>query len=161
APGYRDYERLVTAAAPLPDRPDPDENAAAAMCYTTGTTGYPKGVLYSHRAIVLHTFSLALDHCMGICESDVVLPVGPMFHANAWGMPFTAMMVGAKLVLPGPHLDPQSLCELFDRERVTITGGVPTIWMGMMQFLDANPGKYDLSSIRAMYVGGSAVPQAM
>jgi fatty-acyl-CoA synthase len=90
-----------------------------------------------------------------------MLPVVPMFHANAWGMPFTAVMVGAKIVLPGPHLDASSILELFDRERVTITGGVPTVWMGVMQFLDANPGKYDLSAIRAMYVGGSAVPQAM
>ena len=161
AAGYHRYEDLVSAAQPLPDRPDPDERAAVAMCYTTGTTGYPKGVVYSHRAIVLHTLGLALDHCMGIRETDSMLPVVPMFHANAWGMPFTAVMVGAKIVLPGSHLDPQSLVELFDRERVTITGGVPTIWMSVMQFLDANPGKYDLSAIRAMYVGGSAVPQAM
>jgi fatty-acyl-CoA synthase len=161
ADGYHSYEALIAAAAPLPERPDPDEKAAVAMCYTTGTTGYPKGVLYSHRAIVLHTLGLALDHCMGIRETDTMLPVVPMFHANAWGMPFTAVMVGAKIVLPGPHLDPQSIVELFDRERVTVTGGVPTIWMGVMQFLDANPGKYDLSAIRAMYVGGSAVPQAM
>jgi acyl-CoA synthetase (AMP-forming)/AMP-acid ligase II len=159
--GAHDYERLVAAAAPLADRPDPDENSAVAMCYTTGTTGNPKGVLYSHRAIVLHTLGLALDHCMGIRESDVMLPVVPMFHANAWGMPFTAAMVGATIVLPGPHLDPESLCDLFQRERVTITGGVPTIWMAVLQFLDANPGRYNLSSMRAMYVGGSAVPQAM
>jgi fatty-acyl-CoA synthase len=159
--GAHDYEQLVATAKPLPERPDPDENAAVAMCYTTGTTGNPKGVLYSHRAIVLHSIGLALDHCMGIRENDVMLPVVPMFHANAWGMPFTAVMVGATIVLPGPHLDPESLVDLFHRERVTLTGGVPTIWMGVMQFLDANPGKYDLSAIRAMYVGGSAVPQAM
>jgi fatty-acyl-CoA synthase len=161
ADGYHRYEDLIAKAAPLADRADPDEKAAVAMCYTTGTTGYPKGVLYSHRAIVLHTLGLALDHCMGIRETDTMLPVVPMFHANAWGMPFTAVMVGAKIVLPGPHLDAPSILELFDRERVTITGGVPTVWMGVMQFLDANPGQYDLSAIRAMYVGGSAVPQAM
>jgi fatty-acyl-CoA synthase len=161
ADGYYRYEDLVANAAPLPDRPDPDEKDAVAMCYTTGTTGYPKGVLYSHRAIVLHTIGLALDHCMGIRETDTMLPVVPMFHANAWGMPFTAVMVGAKIVLPGPHLDAPSILELFERERVTITGGVPTVWMGVMQFLEANPDKYDLSAIRAMYVGGSAVPQAM
>src|SRR5262249_7114042 len=154
-------EPLLAGAAPLPACADPGENTAAAMCYTTGTTGNPKGVLYSHRAIVLHTLGLALDHCMGIRETDVMLPVVPMFHANAWGMPFTAVMVGAKIVFPGPHLDPESIVDLFHRERVTLTGGVPTIWMGVMQFLDANPGKYDLSAIRAMYVGGSAVPQAM
>jgi fatty-acyl-CoA synthase len=159
--GALDYEQLIAAAAPLPEQPDPDERTAVAMCYTTGTTGNPKGVLYSHRSIALHSFALALDHCMGIRETDVMLPVVPMFHANAWGMPFTAVMVGATIVLPGPHLDPESLCDLFQRERVTITGGVPTIWMGVMQFLDANPGRYDLSAIRAMYVGGSAVPQSM
>ena len=161
ADGYYKYEDLIAEAAPLADRPDPDEKTAVAMCYTTGTTGYPKGVLYSHRAIVLHTLGLALDHCMGIRETDTMLPVVPMFHANAWGMPFTAVMVGAKIVLPGPHLDAASILELFDRERVTVTGGVPTVWMGVMQFLDANPAKYNLSAIRAMYVGGSAVPQSM
>jgi len=159
--GAYDFEQLVAKAAPLPDAPDPDEKTAVAMCYTTGTTGNPKGVLYSHRSIVLHSLGLALDHCMGIRETDVMLPVVPMFHANAWGMLFSAVMVGATIVLPGPHLDPDSICDLFARERVTVTGGVPTIWMGVLQFLDANPGKYDLSSIRAMYVGGSAVPQAM
>ena len=86
---------------------------------------------------------------MGIGEHDVVLPVVPMFHANAWGMPFAAVMVGAKLVMPGPHLDPASLVDLFARERVTITGGVPTIWMGVLQYLDANPGEFDLSALRA------------
>ena len=98
---------------------------------------------------------------MGLRERDTVLPVVPMFHANAWGMPFGAIMVGAKFVMPGPHLDPASLVDLFVRERVTLTGGVPTIWMGVLQYLDANPGKFDLSAIRAMYVGGSAVPQAL
>src|SRR5262249_26178803 len=156
-----DTDAWIAAAPPLPDRPDPHENTAVAMCYTTGTTGNPKGVLYSHRAIVLHTLGLALDHCMGIRETDVMLPVVPMFHANAWGMPVPAVMVGAKIVLPGPHLDAESIVDLFHRERVTLTGGVPTIWMGVMQFLEANPGKYDLSAMRAMYVGGAAVPQAM
>ena len=159
--GNNDYESLIALARPLPDEPDPDERSAAAMCYTTGTTGNPKGVLYSHRALVLHTLGLCLDHCMGICERDAMLPVVPMFHANAWGMPFAAVMTGAKVVLPGPHLDPANLVDLFHRERVTITGGVPTIWMGVLQYLDANPGKFDLSSIRAMFVGGSAVPQAL
>src|SRR4029077_1853655 len=114
-----------------------------------------------HRALALHTFGLLLDQGMGLREDDTVLPVVPMFHANAWGMPFGAIMVGAKFVMPGPHLDPASLVDLFVRERVTLTGGVPTIWMGVLQYLEANPGKFDLSAIRAMYVGGSAVPQSM
>jgi fatty-acyl-CoA synthase len=159
--GYLEYEAVVANAEPAYDAPDPDERAACAMCYTTGTTGNPKGVLYSHRSLVLHTLAIGLDHCMGINERDTVLPVVPMFHANAWGMPFGAVMVGARFVMPGPHLDPANLVDLFQREKVTVTGGVPTIWMGVLQYLDANPGKFDLSSIRAMYVGGSAVPQSL
>jgi acyl-CoA synthetase (AMP-forming)/AMP-acid ligase II len=161
ADGDLDYETLLAASEPMTDCVEPDERDAVAMCYTTGTTGAPKGVLYSHRAIVLHTFGLSMMACMGIAEADSVMPVVPMFHANAWGMPFAAVMNGAKLVMPGPHLDPASIVDLFQRERVTITGGVPTIWMGVLQYLDAHPGEFDLSSVRAMYVGGSAVPQAM
>ena len=156
-----DYEAMLAGARPIADRPDPDENAAVAMCYTTGTTGAPKGVLYSHRALVLHTLGLALTGVMGICEQDTVCPVVPMFHANAWGMPFAAVMTGAKLVMPGPHLDAASIADLFARERVTVTGGVPTIWIAMLQLLDADPTRYDLSAMRAMFVGGSAVPQAL
>jgi len=161
APGDLEYEALLASSPPLTDVPDPPENAAVAMCYTTGTTGKPKGVAYSHRALMLHTLGLCLDHCMGIRESDTILPVVPMFHANAWGMPFAAALVGAKLVMPGPHLDAANVVDLFHREKVTLTGGVPTVWMGVLQYLDANPGKFDISAIRAMYVGGSAVPQAM
>jgi len=159
--GYIDYETLLAQSEPATDLREPNESDAVAMCYTTGTTGAPKGVLYSHRALVLHTFGLSMVSVMGIAETDVVLPVVPMFHANAWGMPFAAVMNGAKIVMPGPHLDPANLVDLFERERVTITGGVPTIWMAVMQYLDAHPGEFDLSSIQAMYVGGSAVPQSM
>jgi fatty-acyl-CoA synthase len=155
------YEALLREAQPLADAPDPDERSAAAMCYTTGTTGKPKGVLYSHRALVLHTFAISLSSCIGIAEHDVVLPVVPMFHANAWGLPYAALMQGAALVLPGPHLDPASLVDLFERERVTITAGVPTIWMALLQFLDANPGTRDLTALRSMVVGGAAIPQAL
>jgi acyl-CoA synthetase (AMP-forming)/AMP-acid ligase II len=161
ADGCLEYESLIDQTKPAREMPDPDEQSAAAMCYTTGTTGNPKGVLYSHRSLALHTFGLVMDAGMGLRETDVVLPVVPMFHANAWGMPFGAIMVGAKFVMPGPHLDPASLVDLFVGERVTLTGGVPTIWMGVLQYLEANPGKFDLSAIRAMYVGGSAVPQSL
>ena len=138
-----------------------DENSAAAMCYTSGTTGRPKGVLYSHRSIVLHSLVSAFADGLGIKESDIVLPVVPMFHVNAWGFPFTCTMVGAKQVFPGPYLDPPSLLELFESERVTITGGVPTIWLGILNLLDADPKKYKLDSLRCLLVGGSAAPRAM
>jgi fatty-acyl-CoA synthase len=160
-PLRHEYEALLRDAGPLADAPDPDERSAAAMCYTTGTTGKPKGVLYSHRALVLHTFAISLSSCIGIAEHDVVLPVVPMFHANAWGLPYAALMQGAALVLPGPHLDPASLIDLFERERVTITAGVPTIWMALLQFLDANPAARDLSALRSMVVGGAAIPRAL
>jgi fatty-acyl-CoA synthase len=159
--GMLDYETLLSNAAPWSDDKDPDERTAAAMCYTTGTTGKPKGVVYSHRALVLHTFGICLADAIALCERDVVTPVVPMFHANAWGLPYAAVMVGAKLAMPGPHLDPGSLLDLFARERVTVTAGVPTIWIGVLQMLDANPGKYDISSLKRMFVGGSAVPQAL
>ena len=160
-PGQLEYEKVIASATPIADRPDVDENSAAAMCYTTGTTGAPKGIVYSHRSTVIHTMAQAMKGCMNIGEEDTVLPVVPMFHANAWGMPFAAIMTGAKIVNPGPHLDPASLLDLFVTERPTIVGGVPTIWIGVLQLLDQNPGKYDLSSIKAMFVGGSAVPQSL
>src|SRR5215470_6442340 len=158
---FENFESLLEGSEPLCDEPALDERAAAAICYTTGTTGKPKGVLYSHRALVLHTFAVTMPTAMGLTEADVILPVVPMFHANAWGLPYAAVMNGAKLVMPGPHLDPASLLELFARERVTLTAGVPTIWMGVLQLLDSCPGVHDLSSLRAMFIGGAAVPQAM
>jgi fatty-acyl-CoA synthase len=161
-PGAIGYEEFIAGGDPSAvDMPALDERDAAAMCYTSGTTGRPKGVLYSHRSILLHSFCAAMTDALGVGESDTVLAVVPMFHANAWGLPYATTMVGAKVVLPGPHLDPASIVELFLEEGVTVTAGVPTIWMGMLQYLDANPGKFDLSRIRLMIVGGSAVPRAM
>jgi len=143
--------------------PELDENEMAAMCYTSGTTGQPKGVAYSHRSTVLHTLGVAANNPfgLGISVDDAILPVVPMFHANAWGYPYLATMLGAKLVYPGPHLDPGSLLEDMSQEKVTWAAGVPTIWMGILGLLDANPGKWDLSHMKAMLVGGSAVPRAM
>ena len=160
--GAIEYEDLLATASPDDfEDADVDERAAAAMCYTSGTTGQPKGVLYSHRAIAVHSLASTQRGTLGLTESDSVLPVVPMFHANAWGFPFTCTLVGAKQVFPGPHLDPESLLDAFVQEEVTVTGGVPTIWMGILQTLDAKPGAWDLSRLRSMIVGGSAAPHAL
>ena len=131
--GAIEYEDLLASAEPddLPER-EIDERAAAAMCYTSGTTGQPKGALYSHRAIAVHSLASAMAGVLSVTEADSVLPVVPMFHANAWGFPFTCTLVGAKQVFPGPFLDGESLLEAFQQEKVTITAGVPTIWMGIL-----------------------------
>jgi acyl-CoA synthetase (AMP-forming)/AMP-acid ligase II len=159
-----DYEDLLAGASPDDWRdPELNEGEAAAMCYTSGTTGRPKGVLYSHRSTVLHALGVAAGNPMGlgISEQDVILPVVPMFHANAWGYPYLATAIGAKLVYPGPFLDPETLLDDFVEEGVTWTAGVPTIWLGILGLLDANPGKWDLSRLKGMLVGGSAAPRAM
>jgi fatty-acyl-CoA synthase len=160
--GMLDYEKVLAAGYEKKYVPfEGDENTAAAMCYTSGTTGKPKGVLYSHRSLVLHSMVSAYAEGLSLIESDVVLPVVPMFHVNAWGLPFTCTMLGCTLVFPGPFLDPASLLELFEKEQVTITAGVPTIWLGILNMLDASPGKYNLKMLRRLIVGGSAAPRAM
>lgn len=161
-PGTLDYEALVTGA----DESqfvylELDERHAAAMCYTSGTTGMPKGVLATHRAVVLHSMASGMVDTIGVGETDCVMAVVPMFHANAWGLPYTCLLIGAKQVFPGPHLDPPSLLDLLVNERVTITGGVPTIWLGMLQILDDDPQAHDLSQLRTIVTGGSAAPQSM
>ncbi len=160
--GLLSYEALLASADPAAfTYPDLDEDQAAAMCYTTGTTGRPKGVLYSHRALVLHSLAAATVDAMGIGQADTVAPIVPMFHANAWGLPYTCTLVGARQVFAGPNLDPVSLAELFQDQRVTFTAGVPTLWLGLLQLLDKDPAAYDLSSLHTLLVGGSAAPKAL
>ncbi|HEX4335264.1 MAG TPA: long-chain fatty acid--CoA ligase [Polyangiaceae bacterium] len=159
--GDLDYETLLDAESPGFDWPVLDERAGALMCYTSGTTGAPKGVLYSHRSTVLHTMMLCMVDTKGICESDTVMPVVPMFHANAWGMAHAAVGVGAKLVFPGPDLSPLAVVNLMAAERVTFAAAVPTVWLGVLSLLDENPGRWDLSALRMVSVGGAAAPPAM
>lgn len=160
-PDTADYEALLASASD-DELPRPaDEHAAAGLCYTSGTTGRPKGVLYSHRSLVLHALTCNSAELLSMCASDTVLAIVPMFHANAWGIPYGAALSGAKQVLPGRHLDPESVAELIAMERVTTASGVPTVWLGLLQFLDANPGKYDVSTVRRMTVGGSAFPESL
>lgn len=160
--GYLNYEDILASGdASLFNPFESDENAAAFMCYTSGTTGKPKGILYSHRSIVLHAMaSLLSTPEVGIIERDVVLPVVPMFHASAWGFPYMCAFVGATQVFPGPYLDAESLLELFDKEKVTITGGVPTVMMGILNKLDADPEKYKIY-LRTIMIGGSCAPRVL
>src|SRR5438445_520918 len=126
---------------------------------TLAWNGYPKGVLYSHRSTVLHTFAIALPDALNCSARDTILPVVPMFHVNAWGLPYAACMMGAKLVFPGPGLDGKSLYELFETERVTMSAGVPTVWQGLLAYVEANGLKF--STMRRTVIGGSACPPAM
>ena len=159
--GMLDYEQLIADELTTFDYPRIEENQAAGLCYSSGTTGRPKGVLYSHRALVLHSLASALPDVVGIGMNDALLPVVPMFHVNAWGTPFTAALVGAKLVFPGPHLDAKNLLQLMADERVTIAAGVPTVWLAVLEELDRAPKARDLSALRGLLVGGAAAPQSM
>ncbi|MDP8923229.1 MAG: long-chain fatty acid--CoA ligase, partial [Chloroflexota bacterium] len=153
------YERLLADAAPLSEYPRLDEEAAAAMCYTSGTTGNPKGVVYSHRALVLHALITCMPDVLALSERDVVMPVVPMFHVNAWGLPFASTLVGATQVMPGVAPAPADLVRLIEQERVTMTAGVPTIWLGVLAELEAR--EHDVSSLKRIVCGGSAAPRAM
>ena len=158
--GTIEYESLLTKSQPM-SWPAINERQAAAMCYTSGTTGRPKGVIYSHRALVLHSLVFALPDALGISSRDVILPAVPMFHVNGWNLPFTAALTGAELVLPGPRLDAVSLLDLLERERVTFTAGVPTVWMAVLQAVDAEPHRWDLHSLETVNLGGAAVPASL
>ena len=153
------YEELVNAHSDELEWPDFDEHTASSLCYTSGTTGEPKGVLYSHRTTLLHAFAGALPDAIGLSANDVVLPVVPMFHVNAWGLPYSAPMVGSKLVFPGPALDGASIFELFEQEKVTFSAGVPTVWLGLLQHVKEKKARF--STLKRTVIGGSACPPAM
>jgi acyl-CoA synthetase (AMP-forming)/AMP-acid ligase II len=154
------YESLIGIESIEYRWPQFDENSASALCYTSGTTGDPKGVLYSHRSNVLHAFASLAPDAMGLGSFDNILPVVPLFHVNAWGIPYSAFMVGAKLVLPGPKMgDGETLCELMEAEQVSMALGVPTVWLALLQYL-AKTGK-TLQALKRTLVGGAAVPRAM
>jgi fatty-acyl-CoA synthase len=153
------YETLLASGSDSFDWPQIDERSAVALCYTSGTTGNPKGALYSHRSTVLHAYAAALPDAMGCSTRDSILPVVPMFHVNAWGLPYVCAMVGAKMVFPGPALDGKSLYELFEDEKVTYSAGVPTVWQGLLQYVESQKLKF--STFRRTVIGGSACPPAM
>lgn len=156
--GFLNYEELLAASRDDFHYPAIEENDGAAMCFTSGTTGFAKGVIYSHRALVLHSFCCGLVEVLGLSEADTVLPVAPMFHANAWGIPFAATMLGARLVLPGPHVDPESVLGLMVGERVTLACGVPTVWIAVLDALEKNPVKWKFDSPVTVLCGGTAPP---
>ncbi|MFN2461902.1 MAG: long-chain fatty acid--CoA ligase [Candidatus Velthaea sp.] len=158
-PNAYDYETLLAAEPAEYRYPDLDENAGAILCYTSATTGDPKGALFSHRSTVIHAFAIALTDVFSISQRDVVLPIVPQFHVNAWGLPFLTLMVGAKMVMPGAALDPQSVCDLVQQENVTMSGGVPTVWLAARDLLKQTGRR--IPSLNRIVIGGSAVPPAL
>jgi fatty-acyl-CoA synthase len=159
--GFLNYEELLAGASDDFQYPAIDENDGAAMCYTSGTTGNSKGVLYSHRALVLHTFAELGVDSFAISNHDTVLAVAPMFHANAWGLPYSCTMAGARLILPGPNVDPESVLDLISQEHVTAACGVPTVWLSVLAALEKNPGRWKFDSPVRIVIGGSAPPERL
>jgi 3-(methylthio)propionyl---CoA ligase len=153
------YEDIVEKEGDEFDWPSFDERTAACLCYTSGTTGNPKGALYSHRSTILHAYAAALPDALNLSARDVVLPVVPMFHVNAWGLPYSCALTGAKLVFPGQHLDGKSLHQLFESEEVTMSAGVPTVWLGLLNYMREH--KLRFSTLKRVVIGGSACPPAM
>ena len=158
--GALDYEALVADAKPVEAWPKLEETDAAGMCYTSGTTGHPKGVVYSHRGVYLHCFASSTVDVLGICERDVILHIVPMFHANAWCVPFAGVMNGSTQIFGGPNPQPRDIIEIVHNERVTLVGAVPTVWIAIQAILEKEP-QWDISSIRCIPIGGSAAPRSL
>ncbi len=156
--GYLNYEELLEAADPEFVLPQIDENDGATMCFTSGTTGFSKGVIYSHRALVLHSMAECAVDAFGVSHHDTVLPVAPMFHANAWGIPFTCAMAGSKLLLSGPNVEAEGLLDWMITEKVTMSSGVPTVWIGVLDTLEKNPGRWIFKRPLRVICGGTAPP---
>ena len=157
--GLTDYESLIAHEPDTFTWPTLDENTASSVCYTSGTAGFPKGVVYSHRSTVLHSYAVCMQDALGICSTDVTLPVVPMFHVNAWGVPYAAAMTGSKLVLPGPGLDPVNLMEMIEKENASTLLGVPTVWMALLAHARSLGKRMD--SVTKVVIGGSACPPSM
>jgi acyl-CoA synthetase (AMP-forming)/AMP-acid ligase II len=155
----QEYEKLIESESDHFAWPTFDEKTAACLCYTSGTTGNPKGALYSHRSTMIHAYAAALPDTLNLSAREVVLPVVPMFHVNAWSLPYSCTMTGAKMVFPGPHLDGKSLHELFEAEGVTMSAGVPTVWLGLLNYMKEK--KLRFSTLKNVVIGGSACPPAM
>jgi fatty-acyl-CoA synthase len=159
--GFMKYEDLLAGASDDFQYPKIDENDGAAMCFTSGTTGNSKGVVYSHRALVLHSFAELGVDSFGIGHHETVLPVAPMFHANAWGLPYSCAMAGARLILPGPNLDAESVLDLMMQERVTVACGVPTVWLGVLGALEKDPQRWKFDWPVRIVIGGTAPPEQL
>jgi len=157
--GLDEYEALLAAATPVTEWPRLDERDASGMCYTSGTTGHPKGVVYTHRAVFLHSLAAAMADSMAISERDVILHVVPMFHANCWCVPYAAVMTGATQIFAGPNIQPRDICEIVQAEKVTFLGAVPTVWIAIKELVEQEG--FDISSIRMIPIGGSAAPRTL